>query len=49
MNVKRIAMFSASGAVLAAMIAGATTPAVRRQSPVVIPPNTTAIELQGAA
>jgi len=48
MNVKRIAMLSAAGAVLAAMIADATTPGVRRQAPVVIPPNTTAIELQGA-
>ena len=48
MNVKRIAMLSAAGAVLAAMIAGATTSGVRRPAPVVIPPNTTAIELQGA-
>jgi hypothetical protein len=48
MNVKRIAMFSAAGAVLAAMIADATTPGVRRPAPVVVPPNTTAIELQGA-
>ena len=47
MNVKRIAMLSAAGAVLAAMIAGATTSGVRRPAPVVIPPNTTAIELQG--
>jgi hypothetical protein len=48
MNVKRIAMLSAAGAVLAAMIAGATTSGVRRPAPVVIPPNTAAIELQGA-
>jgi hypothetical protein len=48
MNVKRIAMLSAAGAVLAAMIAGATTSGVRRPAPVVIPPNTSAIELQGA-
>jgi hypothetical protein len=48
MNVQRIAMLSAAGALLAAMIASATTSAVRRPAPVVIPPNTTAIELQGA-
>jgi hypothetical protein len=48
MNVKRIAMLSAAGAVLAAMIAGATTSGVRRPAPIVIPPNTTAMELQGA-
>ena len=48
MNVKRIAMLSAAGAVLAAMIAGATTSGVRRPAPVVILPNTTAIEHQGA-
>ena len=48
MNVKRIAMLSAGGALLAAMIASATTSGVRRPAPVVIPPNTTAIELQGA-
>jgi hypothetical protein len=48
MNVKRIAMLSAAGAVLAAMIAGATTSNVRRPAPVVVPPNTAAIELQGA-
>ena len=48
MNVKRIAMLSAAGAVLAAMIAGATTSGVRRPAPVVIPPNTSAMELQGA-
>ena len=48
MNVKRIAMLSAAGAVLAAMIASATTSGVRRPAPVVIPPNTSAIELQGA-
>lgn len=47
MNVKRIAMFSAAGAVLAAMIAGATTSGVRRAAPIVTPPNTKAIELQG--
>jgi hypothetical protein len=34
--------------VLAAMIAGATTSGVRRPAPVVITPNTTAIELRGA-
>jgi hypothetical protein len=48
MNVKRIAMLSTAGAVLAAMIAGATTSGVRRAAPVAIAPNTTAIELQGA-
>ena len=48
MNVKRIAMLSAAGGLLAAMIASATTSGVRRPAPVVIPPNTTAIELQGA-
>ena len=48
MNTKRIAMFSVAGAVLAAMIADATTSGTRRPAPVVIPPNTTAIELQGA-
>jgi hypothetical protein len=48
MSVNRIAMLSTAGAVLAAMIAGATTSGVRRPAPVVIPPNTTAIELQGA-
>jgi len=48
MNIKRIAMFSTAGAVLAAMIADATTSGTRRSAPVVIPPNTTAIELQGA-
>jgi hypothetical protein len=47
MNVKRIATLSAAGAVLAAMIAGATTSG-RRAAPVIIAPNTTAIELQGA-
>ena len=48
MNVNRIAMLSTAGAVLAAMIAGATTSGVRRAAPAVITPNTTAIELQGA-
>ena len=48
MNVKRIAILSTAGAVLAAMIAGATTSGVRRAAPAVITPNTTAIELQGA-
>lgn len=48
MNVKRIAILSTAGAVLAAMIAGATTSGVRRAAPVAITPNTTAIELQGA-
>ena len=48
MNVKRIATLSTAGAVLAAMIAGATTSGVRRAAPVVIAPNTAAIELQGA-
>jgi hypothetical protein len=48
MNVKRIAMLSTAGAVLAAMIAGATTSGVRRPAPVVVAPNTTAVELQGA-
>ena len=49
MNLKRIAMLSTAGAVLAAMIAGATTSGVRRPAPIVIAPNTTAIELSGAA
>jgi hypothetical protein len=48
MNVKQIAMLSTAGAVLAAMIAGATTSGVRRPAPVVIAPDTTAIELRGA-
>ena len=48
MNVKRITMLSATGALLAAMIASATTSGVRRPAPVVTPPNTAAIELQGA-
>jgi hypothetical protein len=48
MNVKRIAMLSAAGALLAAMIASATTSGVRRPAPIVIPPNTTAMELRGA-
>jgi hypothetical protein len=48
MNIKRIATLSTAGAVLAAMIAGATTSGVRRAGPVAIAPNTTAIELQGA-
>jgi hypothetical protein len=48
MNIKRIATLSTAGAVLAAMIAGATTSGVRRAAPVAIAPNTTAIELQGA-
>jgi len=47
MNVKRIAMLSAAGAVLVAMIASATTSGVRRAAPIVTPPNTKAIELQG--
>lgn len=48
MNIKRIATLLTAGAVLAAMIAGATTSGVRRAAPVAIAPNTTAIELQGA-
>jgi hypothetical protein len=48
MNVKRIAMLSTAGAVLAAMIAGATTSGVRRPAPLVVTPDTTAIELRGA-
>ena len=48
MNIKRIATLSAAGAVLAAMIAGATTSGVRRPAPIVTTPNTTGIELQGA-
>src|SRR5436190_19310682 len=48
MNVKRIAMLSAAGAVLVAMIADATTSGVRRAAPIVTPPSTKAIELQGA-
>jgi hypothetical protein len=47
MNVKRIAAFGVSGAVLAAMIAGATTSGTRRATP---PPvvNTSTVELKGA-
>jgi hypothetical protein len=48
MNIKRIATLSAAGAVLAAMIAGATTAGIRRPIPIVAAPNTTGIELQGA-
>jgi hypothetical protein len=48
MNIKRIATLSAAAAVLAAMIAGATTSGVRRPAPIVTSPNTTGIELQGA-
>jgi hypothetical protein len=48
MNIKRIATLSAAGAVLAAMIAGATTSGVRRPAAIVTTPNTTGIELQGA-
>jgi hypothetical protein len=48
MNAKRIAMLSAAGAVLAAMIAGATTSGPRRAPPPPVAPNTAAIELQGA-
>jgi hypothetical protein len=48
MSIKRIATLSAAAAVLAAMIAGATTSGVRRAAPVTTSPNTTAIELQGA-
>lgn len=48
MNAKRIATLCAAGAVLAAMIAGATTSGPRRAAPRSVAPDTSAIELQGA-
>ena len=48
MNLQRIAWISIAVAVLAAMIAGATTSGVRRVTAEPPPVNTTAIELQGA-
>ena len=48
MNVQRIAWISIGVAVLAAMIAGATTSGGRRVAAEPPPVNTTAIELQGA-
>ena len=47
MNVKRIAAFGVSGAVLAAMIAGATTSGTRRAAPAPVV-NTSTVELKGA-
>lgn len=48
MNVKRIATLGVAGAVLAAMIAGATTSGTRRAAPAPVVPDTAAIELKGA-
>jgi hypothetical protein len=48
MNVKRIAALCLAGAVLAAMIAGATTSGTRRAAAPPRVPNTTGVELKGA-